>query len=580
MKKIIFAILALSLVSLVSCKKEDPQKCDFIGIKDSYSFLAAGNSVERFWIESNISWTITKNNLDWLDIKQRQRVSGIHVIEFTVQDNALTAVREGSFVIKSALGETTIAVSQLGAAPSVSVDSPASHNCNYKGYFNEGGKITITANCDWTINGAADWLTLSPASGSVGTVEVVITAETNMSKEARACELVINAAGSDYATKYSVKQDGKPDNFVDIDIKSVTFDGKAGEKIVNVSSTGDWIATTSADWISISPAGGADGNTDVTITVPAFDGMRTGKVTFACGSSTAVLSVEQLGGDEREYADMKVGDSFKWMITNSAANENLDWNSNLTNSKVSVHGRGLGLAYADNSPVVDSKKTVYVKWEKGNAKLHDGHNPDYNDESNYFWYGEPSNFASPALAIANGTYTDNALCFHMPVKHIDKGRVLELTFAMNATGKQPAFWNAEYSLDGGNTWVTGSAKLTVYQNGASEMGVAGSENPDNDKNDYTTENGAKSNLCVRDHFSNTSAITGKAAFTYVVTCNVLEDVSWTEVMIRIRCVDGLDTVKPGQKPSILPALSGNLHFGNPGAVGAVLGTEPMSIKLK
>ncbi len=65
--------------------------------------------------------------------------------------------------------------------------------------------LTITANCDWTISGATQWLTISTLSGN-NNATITLSATQNTSIESRSCTLSL--IGGNLKHTITVKQNG------------------------------------------------------------------------------------------------------------------------------------------------------------------------------------------------------------------------------------------------------------------------------------------------------------------------------------------------------------------------------------
>ena len=66
---------------------------------------------------------------------------------------------------------------------------------SYVSISQTGGENTITvdATASWSITGAPDWLTISPASGASGTSKVTFSAESTL--DGRNCEVLLTCGG-------------------------------------------------------------------------------------------------------------------------------------------------------------------------------------------------------------------------------------------------------------------------------------------------------------------------------------------------------------------------------------------------
>lgn len=69
--------------------------------------------------------------------------------------------------------------------------------------------VTISATADWTAASKADWILVSPASGTKGINEVVLTYSENATAAQRSGEVVFTAKGGQSET-YVLKQNPRP----------------------------------------------------------------------------------------------------------------------------------------------------------------------------------------------------------------------------------------------------------------------------------------------------------------------------------------------------------------------------------
>lgn len=78
-----------------------------------------------------------------------------------------------------------------------------------------------------------------------------------------------------------------------LDPPEVTIPAAGATVTVKVTSNVEWTAAADCDWLSLRPANGAAGDTDVTVVAAANteEKQKTGKITFTAGEKTAVLEV-------------------------------------------------------------------------------------------------------------------------------------------------------------------------------------------------------------------------------------------------------------------------------------------------
>jgi uncharacterized protein (TIGR02145 family) len=226
-------------------------------------------------------WTaeVTSGN-DWLTIISGESGSDSGTISCQYDANVETDPRTGVIRIT--------ATGASGSPIDVTVTQQAHVSCAYSifptsGSFSADGEsksISVTpssSNCTWTTSESLSWVSLSLTSGT-GSGSVTISVDPNTG-DARSGSVTI--AGETY--EISQEPESTPCTY-SISSSSNTFASSGGTITVFInasSSSCEWTASDSLDWVSLSPTSGI-GNGTVTITVDAnTDSARTGVVTLA-----------------------------------------------------------------------------------------------------------------------------------------------------------------------------------------------------------------------------------------------------------------------------------------------------------
>lgn len=109
----------------------------------------------------------------------------------------------------------------------------------------------------WAFKDVPQWIRLTPMSGN-RTTNVNLFASTNNQAEARTAIFYLTSTTSEwyYNKAMSVSQ-GAAKPYITVDTNSLSFEGGANSQTVTVTSNCNWIAKTSASWISLakSPSG-------------------------------------------------------------------------------------------------------------------------------------------------------------------------------------------------------------------------------------------------------------------------------------------------------------------------------------
>ena len=97
------------------------------------------------------------------------------------------------------------------------------------------------------------------------------------------------------------------------------IDEEGGSLNVTVTSYSDWTASTSNNWITISPLTGGTGQTVVTITISASSEERDGTVEFTDGFSVKSVSITQNIGYSKRYLEFNIltGGTIMWCSKSS-----------------------------------------------------------------------------------------------------------------------------------------------------------------------------------------------------------------------------------------------------------------------
>ena len=94
------------------------------------------------------------------------------------------------------------------------------------------------------------------------------------------------------------EEEKKPEPVDSIEFKSakaLTFDNKGGDKSISFTTSGDWTSSTSASWITLSPASGKEGAAMPVLSVSENTGSsaRKGYAIIQCGTAKDTVTVSQ-----------------------------------------------------------------------------------------------------------------------------------------------------------------------------------------------------------------------------------------------------------------------------------------------
>ncbi|MBR3799014.1 MAG: C10 family peptidase [Bacteroidales bacterium] len=156
----------------------------------------------------------------------------------------------------------------------------------------ESKTVTVTSNTSWTATSSANWLTVSPASGSNnGTITAVAAANTSSSQRTA----TITVSGSGITRTISVTQAGVSYNLT-VNPTSLSYTANGETKTVTVTSNTSWTATSSASWLTVSPASGSNNGTITAVAAAnTSTQQRTATITVSGSGITRTINVTQAG---------------------------------------------------------------------------------------------------------------------------------------------------------------------------------------------------------------------------------------------------------------------------------------------
>lgn len=149
---------------------------------------AAGGNV-TVQLSANYAWT-AKASESWITVTPASG-NGNASVTIAVGKNSVVEARDGKVVFESEGLKAEFAVKQKAADPILQASITSAQLPAEGGEF----KFTVTSNLAWTATAGAAWVTLAPASGNAGTVQVTGTVAANEAYETRTVSVTI-AAGS------------------------------------------------------------------------------------------------------------------------------------------------------------------------------------------------------------------------------------------------------------------------------------------------------------------------------------------------------------------------------------------------
>lgn len=192
----------------------------------------------------------------------------------------------------------------LSATPSVIQFAPSATNYLRVTPFGEINVAQNNQRTDFAVESDTSWqvtgslpsdVRVSPSYGS-GNATVMVTYDSNLTGASRSFTLTFaTTAGTSIQKTATIVQAGQSGMDVTVSPQVVNLAGNGDAVFVTLGSTGNWTASKSDSWITVSPTYGSAGQGQ-TLTIGAEmnnGGARSGIVTVACGSISRQIIVNQ-----------------------------------------------------------------------------------------------------------------------------------------------------------------------------------------------------------------------------------------------------------------------------------------------
>ena len=146
----------------------------------------------------------------------------------------------------------------------LTISSPSQSENDASGTYT----FTVFSNVAWTVSDNADFVSVSPVSGS-NNATLTITYDENTTTDTRAG--VVTVTGGGFTRVHTLTQAGKEVQLT-ISSSSNTVTKEAGNYTIQILSNTDWIVTDDKSWISESPTNGFG---DATLTISRSENLST-----------------------------------------------------------------------------------------------------------------------------------------------------------------------------------------------------------------------------------------------------------------------------------------------------------------
>ena len=257
------------VISKTIAVSQEAKTIDFADKTLTYNYTRSAQTVT---FTTDGSWTVTKD-ADWITI-DKQSGSGNGSIAITTDENMTLAERRATVTVNIADKVFTIGVRQQ--CKNLTLSSSAFD------FSASGGQtsVSITSNTSWTasIADGADWLTITPASGT-GNANISISAAENATATARTGRILVEIPGV-HTYVIDITQAHK---YIKTDMASVDFTQSGGQLSFTVTSDGTWEASRLGTWFGYTRSGNV-----ITVVVPEnnTEANRTGAITLTLTNVT------------------------------------------------------------------------------------------------------------------------------------------------------------------------------------------------------------------------------------------------------------------------------------------------------
>lgn len=259
--------------------------------------LPKTGAVNELTVSSNVpftatttdSWYTLNTTVDKITVDTEEVVTG-GKIKVTFQTNT-GAARTGSFTVTGGGVTRTIEVLQLaGDALTLYVNPNAKTVTSVAGSDSFG----VTGNVKWQANCNANWLTIVNDEGTgAGTLSFTYMPNTAVTSRAT----TINIKGGGLTRTVTVTQEGSEPYLTINPEGGINVDKLDGLRGIAVKSNVNWIATTSASWLTLTNfAGTGDGYTYYEYLANPTAQPRIATIEIVAGSIVRTLTVTQAAG--------------------------------------------------------------------------------------------------------------------------------------------------------------------------------------------------------------------------------------------------------------------------------------------
>ena len=359
MKRLIASLFALPLVLAlaISCDRNEIEEEESVvieGLQDAIDFAAVPTGDVTFSITSNVNWSISQKDLDWVSITPSRGLGRNETAVVTISPDVNNdfEARQSTFTLNAGTVSRTVTLSQAAAdvEPVFNVDGTDGDTFYVEALDIEGESFNVSSNRDWTadVNGVS-WATVTPLKGEKNrSATISVIPKTVNDDEVREGTISFDYGAAAPKVIKLVHKKFVPTISISVTEMTAITTGKIADPVVVVTANADWTAESGADWLTIDKAEGELGDTEVKVSATANNTgeARSATVTFTNRTATAVLtvtqgseyvttSVEKISTSDTE-AEFDVTANVEWVVTSSESWATVSPSEGNGNGKVTV----------------------------------------------------------------------------------------------------------------------------------------------------------------------------------------------------------------------------------------------------
>lgn len=214
-------------------------------------------------------------------------------------------------------------------------------------------ELSVTVGADWAITSDADWVALRPSGGVKNVTGIVkVSVDENKGFDERSALITILRGGKPVKTVTLTQGFASQ---VSPSVSSLTFGGQESTSTLTITSNCDWELSATDSWISVTPANGVKGETEVKVSVSenGTESERNGILNLAFAGGKSEIKVSQLSDvvNVPEGYTLVWSDEFNEGTVPGSDWVHENWDAGHVNHELQT--------YTDK--VVDGKRTTEIK---------------------------------------------------------------------------------------------------------------------------------------------------------------------------------------------------------------------------